>query len=70
MIVIVQNTIKMLFALVRSVIRGNQLSEHEVAIYSDEMLPDMMTISKKHDFFIWLQRVLIRTDCLQKKIKK
>ncbi len=39
----------MLFALVRSAVRGNQLSEQERAIYSDEMLPDMMTISKKHD---------------------
>ncbi len=49
MIAINQNTIQMLFALVRSAIRGNQLSEQERAIYSDEMLLDLMTISKKHD---------------------
>ncbi len=49
MIAINQNTIQMLFALVRSAIRGNLLSEQERAIYSDGMLPDLMTISKKHD---------------------
>ncbi len=45
----VQNKIKMLFALVRSVIRGNQLLEQERAIYSDELLPYMIAIAKKHD---------------------
>ncbi len=39
----------MLFALVRSAIRGNQLSEQEIALYAEDMLSDLIAISKKHD---------------------
>ena len=67
MIVINQNTIQMLFALVRSAIRGNQLSEQERGIYSDEMLPDLMTISKKHDISHLVAEGLNKNGLLMKE---
>lgn len=44
-----QETIQILFALVRSAICGNRLNEKERALYNEEMLPDLMTISRQHD---------------------
>ena len=44
-----QNTIQILFALVRSAITGNRFIEQERALYSKNMLPNLITISKKHD---------------------
>ncbi len=44
-----QKTVKLLFALLRSAICGNQLSEQERNLYSSEMLPALIAISKRHD---------------------
>lgn len=45
-----QPTIQVLFALLRSAICGSQLSEEERVLYANNnMLPDLMAISKKHD---------------------
>lgn len=44
-----QDTIQIFFSLLRSAICGNLLTEQERALYSDEMLPNLIAISKKHD---------------------
>ena len=44
-----QKTILILFALLRSAIRGSQMSEEEKIMFSDDMLPELLTISHKHD---------------------
>ncbi len=44
-----QNTIKLLFALVRSAIRGNQIKESEKELFSKDVLQELFLISKKHD---------------------
>lgn len=44
-----QNTIQILFALVRSAVCGNKLTEQERGLYNEEMLPDLIKISKMHD---------------------
>ncbi len=44
-----QNTIQVLFALIRSAIRGSQFSEQERALYRSDMLSDLLTLSKRHD---------------------
>ena len=44
-----QNLIKILFALIRSAMRGTEMSDSEKALYSNELLPDLMKLSKRHD---------------------
>ncbi len=44
-----ENITKLLFALLRSVVNGDKLSEQEKSLYTDEMLPKLIEISKKHD---------------------
>lgn len=44
-----KRTKMMLFALIKSAICGNQLSDKEKEMYSAEMLPQMMKIAKHHD---------------------
>lgn len=41
--------IQLLFALLRSVICGNQMSEQEKSLYSNKILPELVAISQKHD---------------------
>lgn len=62
----IQKTIQMLFALVRSAIRGNQLPEQERAIYSNELLPDLMEISKKHDVSHLVAEGFIKNELIAK----
>ncbi len=44
-----QRTIQILFTLLRSAIRGTQLTEEERNNYSPDMLQDLLKISSKHD---------------------
>ena len=44
-----QGTNQILFALLRSAVRGTRLTDEERALYSDEKLNDLLTLSKKHD---------------------
>ncbi len=44
-----QNTVELLFALLRSIIRGNTLSQQEKLLYSEKILPTLYAISKKYD---------------------
>ena len=44
-----QNLIKILFALIRSAMRGTAMSDSEKALYSNELLPDLIKLSKRHD---------------------
>ncbi len=44
-----QRTNQILFALLRSAIYGSQLRDDEKALFSEEMLPELLSISKKHD---------------------
>ncbi len=44
-----QDTVKILFALLRSAIRGNQLQETEKEFLSDDVLKELYGIAKKHD---------------------
>lgn len=44
-----QGMIHMLFLLLRSAIRGILLSEEERAQYSEDILPELITLSRKHD---------------------
>lgn len=70
MIVINQDTIQVLFALVRSVITGKQLTEQECALYNQEMLPKLMAISKNTILLIWSPQVLMQMDLLPMKLRK
>ena len=42
-------TVKILFALIRSAVRGQQLLEEDKALYSAEMLPSIVAAAKQHD---------------------
>ena len=42
-------TVKILFALIRSAVRGEQLLEEDKALYSAEMLPSIVAAAKQHD---------------------
>ena len=44
-----ENTVEFMFALLRSAIRGNQLQEKEKALFSSDILPELLSLSKKHD---------------------
>jgi len=44
-----QTTIQVLFALLRSAVKGTELSEEEKKCYSREMLPKLLEISEMHD---------------------
>ncbi len=44
-----QNTNQILFALLRSAICGTSLKDNEKALFSSELLPDLFTLTKKHD---------------------
>ena len=44
-----QRTIQMLFALLRSAIRGTKLTDSERENYSEDMLQDLLKLSAKHD---------------------
>lgn len=44
-----QRTIQILFALLRSAIRGTKLTEEENKLYSPELLSDLLKLSSKHD---------------------
>lgn len=65
-----QNTIQMLFALVRSAITGNRLTEQERSWYNDGILPDLMSISKKHDIAHLVATGLKTNGLLTEKDKK
>lgn len=41
--------VKLLFALLRSAVGGEKLKSEEKALYSDEMLPFLVTLAKNHD---------------------
>ena len=44
-----QNTNKLLFSLIRSAICGTVIEKSEKKLYSEELLPELIDISKKHD---------------------
>ncbi len=44
-----QNLTQILFALLRSAIRGTALTEAEKTLFSKKLLPDLMRLSKRHD---------------------
>lgn len=44
-----QGTNQILFALLRSAIGGAKLTDDEKALYSEDALPELITISQKHD---------------------
>lgn len=44
-----QRNIKILFALLRSAISGIELTESEKELFSKELLPDLLKLSKRHD---------------------
>lgn len=44
-----QNTIQVLFALVRNAVRGDKLTEQERDLCKNKIFPDLMTVSRKHD---------------------
>ncbi len=44
-----ENTVGLLFALLRSALRGNQLQEIEKELLTDDVLQELFIISKKHD---------------------
>lgn len=44
-----QNTINLLFILLRSAVCGTELQESEKALYSDGILPQLFALSNKHD---------------------
>ena len=44
-----QNLTQILFALLRSAIRGNELAEAEKSLFSKEFLTELMRLSKRHD---------------------
>ncbi len=67
MIAINQNIIQVLFALVRSAIRGNQLSEQERALYSSDMLSSLLTLSKRHDITHLVAEGLNKNGLLEKE---
>lgn len=62
-----QGTIHILFALLRSAIRGTQLTESELKSYSSDMLQDLLKISSKHDVIHLLALGLKRNDLITKE---
>ncbi len=44
-----EESVKLLFALLRSAISGDPLQENEKAVFSDDILPELLSLSKKHD---------------------
>ncbi len=44
-----QDTIRLMFALLRSAICGKSLTEEEKNLYSEELLSELLSVSKKHD---------------------
>lgn len=70
MIAINQNTINVMFALLRSAIRGNQLSEQERALYRSDMLPDLLALSKRHDIAHLVAEALNANELLSEENKE
>lgn len=62
-----QRTIQILFALLRSAIRGTKLTEEELNNYSPDLLRDLMTISSKHDILHLLVYGLKQNELLSKE---
>lgn len=62
-----QRTNQMLFALLRSAIRGTQLTEEERNNYSSEMLREMTRISTKHDVTHLLASGLKKNNLIAKE---
>ncbi|MBR3836870.1 MAG: nucleotidyltransferase family protein [Clostridia bacterium] len=62
-----QRTIQILFALLRSAIRGELLTEDEKNTYSPQMLPDLLAISKKQDVAHLLVFALKKNGLLRKE---
>lgn len=44
-----QNMTQILFALIRSAVRGTELTEAEKSLFSKALLPDLLKLSKRHD---------------------
>ena len=62
-----QGTIQILFALLRSAIRGTQITESELKSYSSDMLQDLLKISSKHDVIHLLALGLKRNELITKE---
>ena len=62
-----QRTIQILFALLRSAIRGTKLTESERNSYSADMLQDLLKISAKHDVVHLLVLGLKQNELIQKE---
>ncbi len=60
-----ENEIKLFFALLRSVINGNELSEWEKELYDGEMLVEMLKLSKRHDVTHLLSQGLVQNSLLE-----
>ena len=41
-----------MFALLRSAVCGNLLSDEEILLYSPDILPEITSIAKKHDVIV------------------
>ena len=44
-----KETVKLLMTLIRCALHGNPLSEEEKAVYSADILPQLISVAKKHD---------------------
>lgn len=64
-----QRTIQILFALLRSAIRGTKMEEEEQSIYSSEMLFCLLKISSKHDVAHLLALGLKQNELIQEEHK-
>lgn len=62
-----QKTIQILFALLRSAIRGTKLKERERECYSADILQDLLKISAKHDVVHLLALGLKQNELLSKE---
>lgn len=62
-----QRTIQILFALLRSAIRGTKLTESELESYSSDMLQDLLKMSAKHDVIHLLALGLKQNELISKE---
>lgn len=61
---------QILFALLRSAVYGGQLKDTEKAVFSEEMLPQLLAISRKHDVAHLLAVGIDQNGLISEQLKK
>ena len=61
-----EKVIQTLFALIRSAIKGNPMTEEEKAQFSEEMVPELMKLAQKHDLAHLVGYGVYKNELLEK----